>query len=437
MLTHKHYLTAGLALLSICLWATPVGSVEKKARAVIFSGPMSGVPKGASTQLWLQSFPAVDVHIHYWAVENPSNKKSVSGITGEDGIFRVDIGGLVAKTQYHYQVSLNGRLLAETYRFKTLPQQYFPKEHDVSFLYGSCSNWKRDRYPLIETMADHQADFVLWLGDNLYLQPWEYDRAEGIERKYAHVRRHPSLNRLLSSKGQVATWDDHDFGRNDATRHWKYSDEAQRVFSRYWLNPSPRNKTTKGIQTQFQVSDIDFILLDGRSFRDHPNLGESPQMFGHEQLLWAKNNLLNSRAKLKILASGNQWLNEHNTFEGWNRYEEEQQAFLSWLAEKDIPGVIFLSGDRHFTEMLKLEREGTYPLYEASCSPLTAGFVRKMHNREKKNPLRVEGTLVRDNNYCEIRVTGEKEKRALSIRSIDKSGKTFWEKQIRFAEIGL
>ena len=33
---------------------------------------------------------------------------------------------------------------------------------------------------------------------------------------------------------------------------------------------------------------------------------------------------------------------------------------------------MFLSGDRHFTELLKVERPGTYPLYEFTSSPLTS-----------------------------------------------------------------
>jgi len=44
-----------------------------------------------------------------------------------------------------------------------------------------------------------------------------------------------------------------------------------------------------------------------------------------------------------------------------------------WLGANKVNGVMFLSGDRHHTEMLQWPRSGSYTLHELTCSPLTAG----------------------------------------------------------------
>ena len=43
----------------------------------------------------------------------------------------------------------------------------------------------------------------------------------------------------------------------------------------------------------------------------------------------------------------------------------------SALAEK-IEGVVFLSGDRHYSELTKTEFEGLYPIYELTSSGITS-----------------------------------------------------------------
>lgn len=415
----------------------PVALESKTSLAEVFSGPMPSIPRANSVGIWLQATPLVDVIIHYWPVDKSNEPQVWLGSTDVDGLLKADIDSLLPSTDYAYSLTLGEKKQEGIFYFKTLVKNYFPQVHDVSFLFGSCSWWKETDYPIIQTMADHSADFMLWLGDNLYLEPWDYDHIDGIEKKYASTRQHHNLNNLLSSKGQVATWDDHDYGRNDASRDWIFKEEARHVFSKYWINPSYGTPDIPGVQTQFRISDMDFFLLDGRTFRDNPDMPEPKQMYGADQLRWLKNNILNSRAQLKILISGSQWLNPRNTFEGWNLYPKEQNAFLSWLKDKQIPGVIFLSGDRHFSEVIQQQREGTYPLYDITCSPLTSILVKELNESEKDNPFRLKDTLVTEHNYCEMKVTGDKDNRIINISSYSATGDVLWHKQIPYAELGL
>ena len=82
-------------------------------------------------------------------------------------------------------------------------------------------------------------------------------------------------------------------------------------------------------------------------------------MFGARQLDWLKQALTyGARTALKIVAGGNQFWNRANRFEGWNRYATEQKGFAEWLLARRIEGVVFVSGDRNFGELLKVERPG-------------------------------------------------------------------------------
>ena len=66
--------------------------------------------------------------------------------------------------------------------------------------------------------------------------------------------------------------------------------------------------------------------------------------------------------------------------------------------------MIFLSGDRHFGELLKIERAGAYPLYEFTSSPLTSQPVARPDAAERENPDVVPGTLHGRRQFGLIRV---------------------------------
>ena len=169
------------------------------------------------------------------------------------------------------------------------------------------------------------------------------------------VRHHPALQKLLSALPHYAIWDDHDYGPNDSNRSFVFKDASLVLFQRYWANPSYGLPGGPGIFTQFSVADADFFLLDDRGYRDHDRATDFPgkQLYGSEQLIWLENALLASRARFKLIVGGSQFLNDRSKAEGWQHFPAERDAFLDWLGNNHINGVIFLSGDLHHTELLK------------------------------------------------------------------------------------
>ena len=160
-------------------------------------------------------------------------------------------------------------------------------------------------------------------------------------------------------------------------------------------------------------------------------------MFGRAQLEWLKAALLRSRAPVKIIAGGSQFWNRASRFEGWHRFPTEQKAFAAWLAEQRINGVIFVSGDRHFTELLRIERPGAYPLYEFTSSPLTSRPWEQPDLAERENPDVVPGTLVGKRQFGMIRVSGPGNDRRVALESYDATGARLWRHEIRARDLRM
>jgi alkaline phosphatase D len=276
---------------------------------------------------------------------------------------------------------------------------------------------------------------MLWLGDNIYLREAEYTSREGINRRYRYYRSHPSLAKLWTAAPHVAIWDDHDFGPDNSDFSYSGNGWTREMFQRYW--PMPFSPPADGMYGKILQGDVDIFMLDDRTHRFPENWPEGPDkvMYGAKQMLWLKAALTSSRAPFKVIAGGSQFFNRANRSECWMRYAAEQQDFVRFLEERKIPGVIFLSGDRHFTEHLRLERPGLYALNEFTISPLTSGRSSSLNEAERSNPDLVPGTLLDERNFALITVTGPRTQRALNLEIRDTRGNKKWEWNTTLAEL--
>jgi alkaline phosphatase D len=287
-------------------------------------------------------------------------------------------------------------------------------------------------------MTAEAADMMIWLGDNLYFREADIQSPAGMAMRYWTDRAFPPLQKFLQSTRQIAIWDDHDYGANDSDSSFVLKQSALRLFQSYWANPSYGLPGIPGVFTQCTLNDADFFLLDDRWYRDADaaHLSRGKQMFGKAQMDWLKNALLSSRAHFKIIAAGGQLFNDDDAYEGWNLYPEERQDFMDWLQNNQIRGLLFLSGDRHISELMRRPRphysgKHDYPLWELTSSPLNSSPAKG-----DANPYRVPGTLIQARNYCSIEFLGKGAGRHLRLSCKSTEGKTLWEHQISSADLG-
>jgi len=155
---------------------------------------------------------------------------------------------------------------------------------------------------------------------------------------------------------------------------------------------------------------------------------------GAAQLRWLKNSLLMSVSPVKLIVAGSQVTNDASTYDGWHNFPEERADILKFLIDHKVNGVIFLTGDRHFTELLKTERSGTYPLYELTCSPLLSG-IASVVERERGYKKVVEGTFVAQRNFYTLDFSGSKAERKITMRSFSNTGEKLWERELKLSEL--
>lgn len=269
---------------------------------------------------------------------------------------------------------------------------------------------------------------MIWGGDNIYLREGDFETQANMEARYLKARQVPSIKKLLSTCPQYAVWDDHDFGPNDSHSSFQYKKESLAAFKEMWGNSNfgfPKNENNC-ITGKVSINDVDLYLMDNRSFRIPPGTeGVTPQMLGKEQIQWLIEDLKSSKASFKLIAIGSQVLSSVADFENYANYAEERNYLLDLLAKNNIKNVVFLTGDRHFSELSELKLSGNVRVLDITASPLTS---KPYSNSKEINSNRVEGTFLGEQNFAHITLTGTAKERTLGIVLIDKNGKTCWKK---------
>ncbi|MEE2789510.1 MAG: alkaline phosphatase D family protein [Myxococcota bacterium] len=420
------------------------------------AGPMVGYGTHREVMLWLRTTTPTTVRIRYWPLATPAQSRETlpHRTSGDDGrVAHVRVSQLAPGTAYGYQVLLgttNPQVAERPYPLVFKTQVIWHRRADPpSFVmaFGSCAytNDSADDapnkpygggYEIYESIRKASPDFMLWLGDNVYFRPTDWSSRTGIFRRYARARGLPELQALLGSVHHYAIWDDHDYGPNDSNWTFVHKKDALDAFRAYWANPSYGLPDHPGVFGQFTWADVDFFLVDNRYYRSASSAPRTAAktILGHRQFHWLVDALSASRAPFKIVAGGGQFLSPVDRFEGYAQAPHEQKRLLDALVERRIPGVVFLSGDRHHAELVRIDRDDFYPLYDFTSSPLTSRGAAATHDRD--SPVRVAGTLVRKKrNFGLIRVDGPKSARRLTMEARDTQGELLWRHVIEAATL--
>lgn len=406
------------------------------------SGPMPGYSEKREVLIWLQTRGISKVYLEYYPEGQSSGVlRSEEITTSEKSGFTASfiLKRLVPGTKYNYTVFIDGKAVKRSYPFSFTTQKLWEWREDppaFSFLTGSCAyinDEPYDRpgkpyggdYRIFSDMAEKGGDFMLWLGDNVYLREAEWSTRDGMIYRYSHTRGLPEMQKMLATMHHYAIWDDHDFGPNDSDRGWRNKEDALDVFKMFWGNPTYGVEGKPGITTSFRWADVEFFLLDNRYYRT-PNKRKTGDrtVLGEHQREWLIDALAGSNATFKIIAMGGQFLNPAKRFENYSNFEVERQWILDMIREEGITGVIFLTGDRHSSELDIMPREGTYPLHEFTISTLSAGVSTSAEKDE--NPLRHPGTLLAERNYAKFTVSGKSKERVLKCTVYNTDGVEKW-----------
>jgi len=289
------------------------------------------------------------------------------------------------------------------------------KPEVTKIAFGSCG-YQDEPQPVLALAAEQKPDAFIFLGDNIY---GDTDNMDTLQAKYNRWGAMDEFKKLESSTKIFATWDDHDFGRNDAGKYYPHKSESKEIFLKFFKEPaeSDRRKHDGIYKTEYLKSGdktIQVILLDVRTFRNNlppydttaklpresyfytpdyiPHTSTDSTLLGAEQWQWLEAELAKP-ADLRLICSGSQFSIEYNGYEAWANFPHEQKRMLELLKKTKANGVIFLTGDVHYAEISKLEEPGLYPIYDVTASGITSTWDFATLNKN-----RIEGPVM-DNHF--------------------------------------
>jgi alkaline phosphatase D len=289
--------------------------------------------------------------------------------------------------------------------------------------FGSCHKVNDPNSDLVLTsIANQNPDAFIWLGDMVYGKD---GNPEHLSKRFDQLKSKSSYQNLLQSTTVYGTWDDHDYGLNNAGRDYKHKDRSRADLFAFLNVPknSPAYQRNGAYQSYDLSPKIKLILLDNRYFKSEyaPKPYNDPYppdyegtILGEQQWNWLENLLKNSTAEVHIIASSIQVLSPEHRFEKWQNYPNEYKRLIGLLQTYTVKNPIVLSGDRHMSELSQKDI-GYTVLYDATASGMTEALA---NNLSESNPYRI-GQAFGVNNYGMIAFDLENKKLQISFHDIN------------------
>lgn len=307
-------------------------------------------------------------------------------------------------------------------------------------IWGSCAHQDKDQ-PIWDAINAAQPGLFVFLGDNIYGDSTDPEFIAGCYRKLAAK---PGFVTLRERTPIIATWDDHDYGQNDAGRDYPSKLATRALMLDFFDTPDDSSRRTQegGIFTSYVYGPagrrVQVLLMDLRwnrspilkapqseqEARKHALMGPyAPDdsagavMVGEPQWQWLEAQL-KAPADVRILGSSIQALADFTGWESWSNYPRDRQRLLALLKQYDIRNLVIISGDTHWAEISEMPRDGQPPLLEVTSSGLTEEWPWVSPNRYRMGEAYAEANF----GVIDIDWSGTAPGVTLSVRDVD--GKT-------------
>jgi len=302
--------------------------------------------------------------------------------------------------------------------------------------FGSCLG-QDGVQPIWDQVQRAKPDVFVLLGDNVYA-----DTKDPVELRaaYAKLGAQPGYQKLKKAMPVLATWDDHDYGENDAGAEHPNKEASKQIFLDFFGVPkdAPRRQRDgvyhaevfgppgKRVQiilldTRFNRSPLIFKedktdLVDGGRYL--PNEDPNATLLGASQWAWFEEQL-RVPAQVRIIGSSIQVVDEDSGGEKWANFPLERKKLytLMWRTT----GALFISGDRHFAELSMMDGEAGYPIYDLTASSLN--WSEHMYRMMERNRHRI-AVLNRGDNFGLIEIDWGRRDPLLRFKIIDEDGDT-------------
>jgi alkaline phosphatase D len=278
--------------------------------------------------------------------------------------------------------------------------------------FGSCVSENRSM-AFWDVIAAQNPQAFLLIGDNVYGDTGSLSDADipTLTASYRRLSSRQEFDRFRRSVPMMTTWDDHDFGANDAGGTFAFKEHAEKIYETYWSS-SDEVRSRPGVYESRIIGPegkrVQFIILDTRFFRSDlarlpyrdpgPSLGwyipstdPKATVLGNDQWQWLEQELAKP-AELRFIVSSIQMITSAHGFESWYNFPKERERFYSLLANKNVNNAIFLTGDRHSGGFYKASVPGvSKPLWDFTSTSLNFAFGKGDGGDKEPDAARVGG----------------------------------------------
>ena len=276
--------------------------------------------------------------------------------------------------------------------------------NNFTIAFGSCNNQVLEN-DLWKEIEKNNPNIWIWGGDIIYT---DTEDMSYMQQNYLKQKKDTTYSNFANKVEILATWDDHDYGKNDGGAEYPKKNEAQQLFLDFLdVDKTDKRREQQGIYyaKDYKVNNnsIKVILLDTRYFRTAlstdtitrkryiPNNYGDGTMLGNKQWDWLNNQLKNSTANYNIIVSSIQFLSSEHGYESWGNMPHEVAKLENIIKTTKAQNTIILSGDRHISEISKKEVEGlAYPLIDFTSSGLTHSYT---NFKDEPNKYRISNVV--------------------------------------------
>jgi alkaline phosphatase D len=393
---------------------------------------MQGMTNSTSTQIIVLRPTSEELQYHVVSHSPTSAKVKIVSRTGRPYsswiIDRLVIENLNLDYDYRLQVFHN-TVKRDERLFRALSIE---KPRDFQIAMASCLHddvpTQRDMWDAVDQA---RPEILFLLGDTVYADfNWD-GSVEGIWRRYVQTRRTLQLFKLERLIPTLATWDDHDYGSNDATRDFAYKTQSQAIFKDFFASlPTPEYSLGLGVGSRLIAFGQQFYLMDDRSWRAEADSAAYAH-WGQEQEEWLLNNLNQNLAPAWIM-NGSQFFGGYLGKDSYEyRHPKSFRHFLKNLKEAKAP-LVFASGDVHFSELMTIEREILgYPTVEMTSSSIHS-LTFPWHQHRFYNPRRLRSTW--RHNFLLVRSAPRENGFLLDVRSIGEGNEELFQESFNVSK---
>ncbi len=399
--------------------------------------------------IWVRGDSATPIRLRYGPAADlaPANALDVALTPARDQTGRAVLDGLAPATRYAYEISQDDSRARGS--FVTAPRA--DADVPVRLVWsgdlganGYCRDVE-DGYGIFRTMAKHQADLFLFVGDTVYAdQPcgmrphvagadYAAKTLAEFHGKHRYNRADRALQDFFRTTSVFAIWDDHEVKNNFSGPSEPLMPIGLQAMLDYWPIQGPPQEPRRLYRSLRWGRHLEAFILDTRQYRSdnaEPD-GPAKTMLGAAQRDWLFEGLATSDATWKIVVSSvplgmftggrhsDSWSGA-NLF-GFARtsatgFVHERDTLLRFIREHGLRNVVFISGDVHHAELIRHEPSPGFVVHELLAGPLAArqGYPRFLDRSLNSRSL---GSLGFTTNFGELVADGS----ALQARVFDAS----------------